>query len=271
MSITHPERALLLYPSLAKALGVELALLFSFYQGRLGSQPSIYLSFHELESELPFWNVQQIKVLHQELIRSGLISGRVLSNQIEVIPLVDAGRVAPLSERQPQAAEQRAVSHLPVVDQPPVAAPQSPPSRGAVPSFGGTSGWRRNKDELQQIFEAAERRKRQMCTMEIGWQPSEVIYQHLPQHSISESFARGCLDEFVTYYLGQERLQSNWDQRFLAWVKRAWRDEESKQAREQRFSEPSQAGATHEKSRRDTRENRKRVTAAIMDLKNLDW
>ncbi len=150
---------------------------------------------------------------------------------------------------------------------------------GPAPTFGGSIGWARKAqqlqsgqgDELQAKFRQQEQLRKQLQPMELGWQPSQNFYALLPRHNISVQFAHSCLDEFVLYWLDKDRKETNWDQKFLGWVKREWVRKQTEDGRQQRISKEKQTGFSHENPRRDTRENRKRVTAAVMDIKDTDW
>jgi len=183
------------------------------------------------------------------------------------------------------------VSELPVCDTPPpavqpmrrVARRRIDPAnlmqqRGPAPTFGGATGWHRqgeesgSSDELHQRFEMHEERNQKLHAMFIGWKPSDTFYELLPRHSIPNEYAEECLDEFTLYWLDKDRKESNWDQKFLAWVKREWIRKQTREARQRnQDSSETTTGVSHENTRRDTRENRKRVTAAIMDIKDTDW
>ncbi len=266
-----PERPLLLYPSLAKTLGVEAAILLSFYAEQasvLGNPISLPLS--NLLRQLSFWSETQILGLSEQLVVAGVIEAKRSASMIEIRLLqADIKR----SAAETVAAESAPVSaletqRLPVVD---YTNRRPTPAESRVPNFGGSSGWRKEPSELDEIFAAAEQRKKQLREMHLDWRPSQMFFELLSRNPMTPEFAENCLDEFIAYYIEKGKAENNWDQRFLAWVKRAWRDEESQQARANKFNEASQVGGNHETSRRDSRENRKRVTAAIMDLKNLDW
>jgi len=150
---------------------------------------------------------------------------------------------------------------------------------GPAPTFGGSIGWARKgqqvesgqPDELQARFRQEEQLRRQLHSMNLDWQPSQNFYQLLPRHNISVQFAHSCLDEFVLYWMDKDRKETNWDQKFLGWVKREWVRKQTNEGRQQRLSKEQQTGFSHENPRRDTRENRKRVTAAVMDIKDTDW
>ncbi|MGH1461512.1 MAG: DnaT-like ssDNA-binding domain-containing protein [Neptuniibacter sp.] len=153
------------------------------------------------------------------------------------------------------------------------------PRLGPAPTFGGSIGWARkaqqmssgHDDELQAKFHQEEQLRKQLQPMALGWQPSQNFYALLPRHNIAIQFAHSCLDEFVLYWLDKDRKETNWDQKFLGWVKREWVRKQTDEGRQQRLSKEQKAGFSNENPRRDTRENRKRVTAAVMDIKDTDW
>ena len=127
-----------------------------------------------------------------------------------------------------------------------------------------------DRDKQQVIFEQHEERNHHLHAMFLGWQPSSNFFELLPRQGISEEFARELIDEFVLYWVNKDRRETSWDQKFLGWVKREWVKKQTRDGREQRQAQ-QQTGFNHENSRRDTRENRKRVTQAIMDIKDTDW
>ncbi|WP_020682083.1 DnaT-like ssDNA-binding domain-containing protein [Marinobacterium rhizophilum] len=149
--------------------------------------------------------------------------------------------------------------------------PQTIQARGPAPTFGGASGWRRHKDELQVLFEQHEERNQQLKPMQLGWRPSATFFALLPRHNIAEEYAEGLLDEFVLYWLDKDRKETNWDQKFLAWVKREWVRKQTRDGRNTGADKERQTGFNNENTRRDTREKRKQVTAAIMDIRDTDW
>lgn len=174
---------------------------------------------------------------------------------------------------QPNPPEAPPASAPPVQAQTPVRRQQprqAVQSRTPAPAFGGSTGWRRHKSELQVIFEQHEERNHHLHAMFLGWQPSSNFFELLPRQGISEEFARELIDEFVLYWVNKDRRETSWDQKFLGWVKREWVKKQTRDGREQRQAQ-QQTGFNHENSRRDTRENRKRVTQAIMDIKDTDW
>ena len=190
----------------------------------------------------------------------------------------------------PQRGRPQAVSQLPVYDEPPVqpnpmqslSKPQASGNlmqqRGPAPTFGGSTGWsnkwRRNKDELEDIFAKAEHNHQKMTKMDLEWKPSAMFYELLPKYGIEAEFANGCLDEFALYNIDKDRKASNWDQKFLAWVKRAWTSKQTQDSRNQQYQNERSngaAGALNENSRPDSRAKRKQITDVVMDIKDTDW
>jgi hypothetical protein len=265
-----PEQPLFVSPSLATRYGVDGALLFGLIEQYrlLVRADELTISFSALLARCPFWSDSQLMERLYALAAESLFGLQVSGDQLLISFEKGATQLGSISPVNPSPAVSKVT-----VSQATTARPQThrlPNSRQNVPpSFGG--GWRRSTNELDEIFEAAEQKRKLQIRMDVSWRPDESFYQLLQQHGIEAQFAESHLDEFTLYYLDKLDHQSVWNQKFLAWVKRAVRDQESRSAKAERFNESSQAGGQHEKSRRDTRENRKRVTAAVMDLKNLDW
>ncbi|EPJ49969.1 MAG: hypothetical protein OFPI_21570 [Osedax symbiont Rs2] len=141
---------------------------------------------------------------------------------------------------------------------------------GPAPSFGGSTGWKkRSSDELQQVFAQQEEINKQLQGMSMDWKPSSMFYTSLTRNNIPHEFANNCLDEFMLFYCDKNKKERSWDQKFLAWVKRAWVKKQSSENRA--ISSQQQTGYSHENSQRDTREKRKRITAAIMDIHDTNW
>ncbi|WP_293265285.1 DnaT-like ssDNA-binding domain-containing protein [Neptunomonas sp.] len=320
MSFKIPEKPLFVYPSLARELGVEAALLLYLCHEQLGvtgitdesGNSSAVLSAQQWQRVTEFWEVgtvdQLVRVLSEKtsihVIKNTSGSVRiseVISRSKRPPPSVydsqslatHASRVevnydvsspsitAPQSQPyQKSSLEQVSTATLPVLETPPPYPRRPLPSRntmrdrGPAPAFGGSIGWNRQKDELEQTFDRHEKRNQQLHVMHLGWTPSEMFFSILPRHQIPREFVETCLDEFILYYIDKERKESNWDQKFLAWIKREWVQKQTRDAREQRNEQQrytSGSGKNDENTRRDTKEKRKRVTAAIMDIKDTDW
>ncbi len=142
---------------------------------------------------------------------------------------------------------------------------------GPAPSFGGSTGWKkRSNNELQTIFDQQEVLNKQLQSMTMDWKPSAMFYSTLSRSNIPPKFVSECIDEFILFYCDKNKKERSWDQKFLAWVKRAWVKQESNDNRV-RHSPQQQAGSGHENSQRDSREKRKRITAAIMDIHDTNW
>ncbi|KAA0874971.1 DnaT-like ssDNA-binding domain-containing protein [Nitrincola tapanii] len=274
-----PEMPIQVLPSLIRRLGTDEALLLSVlhqYAGyhALGTQepPECVLALNQWRALADFWDENKHWAIAQSLVRQQVLRLEQHSGRVRFTLLS-----WPITDTTPTAATLPVYSAPPPSRHPPLQPePRPTPSatlsaRGPAPTFGGHSGWRHQKDELQALFDEHEQRNRRMLAMHLGWQPSTMFFELLPRHAIPESFARECLDEFVLYWMDQDKRESNWDQKFLGWVKREWVKRQAREAREQRFETSNTMSKTDENTRRDTRENRKRVTAAIMDIKDTDW
>ncbi|GGB83164.1 hypothetical protein GCM10011352_06250 [Marinobacterium zhoushanense] len=300
MSFTFPEKPLLIYPSLACRIGVEPALLLGLYHEaveRSGmtderGRSELLLSRAQWLALAPFWDEVRLRELSEALVAQQMVeitwgsAGNLRLRMPAPKPAPVAAEAPALRAAAAETAPQRTsapaepVRRLPVVDEPPpaprpVRQANLAQRRGPAPTFGGSIGWRRHKDELEEIFEQAEQRNQKLQAMFIGWQPSELFHQLLPRYAIPAEFADGCIDEFVLYFLDKDRKESNWDQKFLAWVKREWVKKQTQDARDKRYQQERDSSLTgagsHENTRPDSREKRKRVTAAIMDIKDTDW
>ncbi|MGB0466745.1 MAG: DnaT-like ssDNA-binding domain-containing protein [Pontibacterium sp.] len=289
---------MLIYPSLAEHYGLEGALLLGIYHqlarhiGLRNAQgfPELKLDKANWSHLVPFWDQDKLASVTHHLVSLGAIEAAMNSTGIRVLLLasVDApaadpqpvrveAPVPPAQDRQPEPVSRLAVMNQPPSqsDAPPLGVAQKPVAsvrpRTPAPGFGGSTGWRKHKSELQVLFEQHEERNQNLHAMFLKWQPSAAFFEMLPRHGISEEFARDCVDEFVLYWLDKDRRETSWDQKFLGWVKRDWVKKQSRDGRDQRQISQKQTGFNHEDPRRDSRENRKRVTRAIMDIKDTDW
>lgn len=280
-----------------------------------GQPVAIVISRDQWLQLVPFWDEEQLAMTTGHLVALQAIDvGFMADGQVQVShvwpvsaqPAEERGAAEMATPPSPDTitahdvegsgVELEPVSELPVYNAPPE---QAVPSRrlvrrrinpetlmqqrGPAPTFGGSTGWRKPEstdetdkpDELHQVFNMREEHNQKLHPMFVGWKPSDTFFELLPRHGIPNTYAEECLDEFTLYWLDKDRKESNWDQKFLAWVKREWIRKQTREAR-QRNQDNSDttgnaAGKGYENARRDTRENRKRVTAAIMDIKDTDW
>ena len=257
-------------PQKALAFGVEKALLVELLEqfAALTPDTSFTISTARIQQRCPFWSAGQIALYLEELQQAGVFSA---SSEGEIWQISFSDQLPTQKGTLVTSARSDSTDRQPVLRPEPVAPSDKiqKPQRSKVPSFGG--GYRRSASELDEIFAAAEAKKRQQIRMELDWQPTQAFFEQLQMHGIQNEFAQSCLPEFTLYYLDQSDSETTWNQKFLSWVRRAVRDEQSRTAKEQRLNNPSYSGGQNEKSRQDTRENRRRVKAAIMDIKNLDW
>ncbi|HSG04658.1 MAG TPA: DnaT-like ssDNA-binding domain-containing protein [Marinobacterium sp.] len=272
---------LLLDPSLATQLGVDAALLLGFLrQQSLLTNGRLRTALAPLQRFFPFWDEARLLQLLEQLEHCKQLKFRLLDAELEIAlhaeqvpqPAAPSQQASsPVSQRRPTSrlkpsVNARSVQQLPVVERP--SSGNKP--LGPAPTWGAGRGWRA-PNELDEIFDAAEQRAKQRREMDLDWTPSQTFYELLSRTAIEPAFAQQCIDEFIAFYVERGKPESNWDQRFLRWVKQAWTGEENRRAGAEGFAVASPIGTAHEKSRQDTREGRKRVTRAVMDLKNTDW
>ncbi len=309
MSQLFPEQPILFYPSLARRFGAEQALLLSVYyqyalhHGAVDAQDNVQFILRRREwlALTPFFDEEKLAQLTNSLVDQGVLDAQFQANgSIRVIVLeVEAGAVVadagqsteplPGSLRKSQAvAVTRPKGDLPSAAQsaplPPAmtqpwCSEHSPPKptaspslmvRGPAPSFGGSTGWAKPKDDLQLLFERQEQHHQQLKEITPNWQPQQDTLQLLAKKSITEAFSLACADQFVAYYMGQGQRKKSWEQPFMKWVMREWVDAQKKQYREQ--ANKDQQGFSGERDQARTRQDkRERITSSVMDINNIDW
>ncbi len=311
MSGLFPESPVLFYPSMAQRYGAEEAILLSIYQefarhhGAVAAEQQMYFLARRMEWQklAPFWSEEQLAALTNSLVTQGIIEAEFNSNgSIRVLmlhanaeaspasenkagPENNSAQLAPLPERgtRPEIVE-------PQLQEPSVAAPVQSKAytaiaeshqptgdtmlvRGPAPSFGGSTGWSRPKDDLQRLFDQQEQRNQQLHEIDLDWKPSSTTYQMLAKHNITAEFADDIVDEFVAYWLAQNKKKTSWDPHFIDHVKRKWVQEQSRQGRRaQAAKTDSKFEGNGERYQSNNRaEKRERITSAVMDINNVDW
>ena len=292
MSDVFPERPILFYPSVALRYGADEAILLSILDEHFRQQATtdertevLLLAPGQLSLLTPFWSSESVAQILQSIEHQGVLQVKkgqqgtltLYRRKSSSIPRLQAD-TASTTEIARTTAQQHAIAtpepvetSLPVYNNPPPSKERQP-RRTPAPMFGGNAGWRRGKDELQQIFERHEERNQRLVPMDLGWKPSTAFFDMLSRQSIPSTYADECLNEFILYWLDKDRKETNWDQKFLAWVKREWVHKQSREASASGSANEKQSlGQRNENTRRDTRENRKRVTASIMDIEDTNW
>lgn len=301
MSFRFPEKPVLFYPSLARTAGSDEAILLAIYHDYIqihglpdkSGYPSAVLSRAEWLSLTGFWDEEKLAMTTSSLVSQGYVQasfghGRAIKLAL-LMPMdqqATPSNSAVFPDEPPSPPVM--VQDLPVVEQPPERSEisrrvhQAQPRRlGPAPTFGGSIGWSKSRqvtpsrettaeNDFASRLNEIEQKNQKLQSMSLGWRPSQMLLDMLPRHSIPQPFAEGLLDEFILYWLDKDRKESNWDQKFLAWVKREWVNQQTRDARKQRAEEANK-GVNHENTRPDNREKRQRVTAAIMDIKDTDW
>ena len=70
--------------------------------------------------------------------------------------------------------------------------------------------------------------------IEASWRPDTEILKQIQQHGLPVNFAEECLAEFVRYWAERNEAHHSWASKFLKWVIRRWREEETVFAAKQR-------------------------------------
>ncbi|WP_432470640.1 DnaT-like ssDNA-binding domain-containing protein [Amphritea sp. HPY] len=290
MGFRFPEKPVLFYPSLAREIGSDEAILLALYHEHIqlhglpdqSGQNVATLGRQEWLALADFWDEERLAVTTNSLVSQGYLQAAFGQGGAIRIQLQQPGQPQVMPEYEYEQ-EPVAVQQLPVVEQPPERNEISrrvhqaqPQVRGPAPTFGGSIGWSNRRAQMSENdfasrLDAIEEKNQKLHPMFLGWRPSKILFEMLPRHNIPADFAEQLLDEFVLYWLDKDRKESNWDQKFLAWVKREWVKKQTRDGREQRYAKDANTGVNHENTRADPREKRKRVTAAIMDIKDTDW
>jgi hypothetical protein len=309
MSRLFPEPPILFYPSLACRFGAEQAILLAIYyqyalhHGAVDAKgcAQFVLRRREWLSLAPFFDEEKLAQLTNSLVDHGVLDAQFQANgSIRVMVLDEGGDSAVAGSDQPlktmsgstptsQTADlDRSESRLPSFRQGasvPSDATQlspcakSPPRssigqslmvRGPAPSFGGSTGWAKPKDDLELLFERQEQHHQQLKEITPNWQPQQDTLQLLSKKNITEDFSLACADQFVAYYMGQGQRKKSWEQPFMKWVMREWVDAQKKQYREKAIKD--QQGFSGERDQARTRQDkRERITNSVMDINNIDW
>ena len=350
MGFRLPEKPVLFYPSLARQIGTDEALLYAIYADRLearGEQDShgnlsLCLDRNDWLRLADFWNETRLANVTRSLVSHGYIQATsgdaritltllpqlpdsvceelpiveplAAAREEPVVPVLDVREpvsepiAEPVAEEEPPVLYQQAEAEYmqPFADDPYYATPSAPPvtvqklpvmeqppsrddlrqlrqhqevqpqNRGPAPTFGGSIGWSKSRPQpgagnlFATQLDELEQKNKKLHSIFLGWRPSQILFDTLPRHSIPADFAEQLIDEFVLYWLDKDRKETNWDQKFLAWVKREWVQKQTREAREQRYKQDDSSGGVQQ-GRPDARQKRQRVTAAIMDIKDTDW
>ncbi len=144
--------------------------------------------------------------------------------------------------------------------------------RGPAPSFGGSVGWSRPKDELEVLFDQQEKRNQTLHEMHADWQPDNTTQHLLKKQNIPPEFAETLIDEFVTYWSMRDRKEASWDHLFIRLVKKQWVKEQTRQGRLARSGDQDSSEVKGERYQPNHRaEKRERITREVMDINNIDW
>ncbi|MEH6822547.1 MAG: DnaT-like ssDNA-binding domain-containing protein [Motiliproteus sp.] len=301
MSKLFPEQPILFYPSLACRFGTEEAILLSVYyqyachHGVINAeeQAQFILRRREWQALSPFFDEDKLAQLTSSLVDQGVLDAQFQANGSIRVTLLDTGAetavgvsaqpAEPMRESRPAVLPERladvrrpseaADSIRSSVRMPEPTIAHTAPSmivRGPAPSFGGSTGWAKPKDDLQLLFERQEQHHQQLKEITPNWQPQSDTLQLLAKKSITDEFSLACADQFVAYYMGQGQRKKSWEQPFMKWVMREWVGAQKKQYREQ-VTKDQQGYSGERDQTRARQDKRERITTSVMDINNTDW
>lgn len=293
MSGLFPEPPILFYPSIARRYGAEEAVLLAVYDqyarhhGDRDEQGRAYFIARRGEwlELISFWSEERLAQLTSSLVTQGALDAEFRANgSIRILLTVPVEAsvppAAPVPSAQTEAAQEPMSPPTVAQSRPePVEAPPTPSEfcgtgmvRGPAPSFGGSNGWRRPKDDLQHLFESRERQNRLLQEITLAWRPNETSYQLLTKRNIPTAFIDDCIDEFVSYWMALGTKKHTWDSEFIKRVNSQWVKEQSRQGRTARQSGQQSVEGNGERHQSNHRaERRERITEAVMDIHNTDW
>eukprot|EP01155_Anaeramoeba_flamelloides_P024890 Anaeramoba_flamelloidesa811530_35.p2 GENE.a811530_35~~a811530_35.p2 ORF type:complete len:191 (+),score=6.75 a811530_35:477-1049(+) len=170
-----PEAPVLFYPSLARELGSDEALLLTIYAD-YARHAGMHADDGSVECILPhsrwlqladFWSEARLRSATESLASQGCLQASLNqggSVRLRLLPRAPAPAVPEAREPEPaEAPAPQPVQQLPVYEAPPPRPARRDSMiqrRGPAPTFGGSIGWRRHKDELQAIFEQGEKKRK---------------------------------------------------------------------------------------------------------------
>jgi hypothetical protein len=211
-----PEKPLVISPSLAATIGLEEAVMLQQLHDRSRyEKPRLengyrwfsldLVALHEL---FPFWQAGEVQRVAGNLRDQGilLLGGEVLLSSGRLDFALNEKVVAAVEDA---AAGERVEAH--------------------------------HKPTVQQHFPAGRESGSETAIvgphkMFADWQPDPEIIRQIERYGISGGFINDMLPEFVSYWLERGEAHHSWGARYLKWVVRKWREEETLFAARQQAS-----------------------------------
>lgn len=241
-------------PELAATLGLEEALLVQLLQeiNLLHATAEISFSSEQRLRLLPFWSDTQLTAVLRRLEAQGLVELIAESPwKIRLLATDDAASATSI----PGAALARNVPASELT---------------AMPIFAMNEARQRNQadDDLAYLRKSSSTRlpvKIRKRRMHEHWEPSDDFPALLAFHDIPLNFALSELLKFRQYFLKHDRMEVNWDVRFLTWVQRAWHDSLNTQGHYERTQ------TADDNSANSARGARAKVRDALRNIEDTDW
>lgn len=157
---------------------------------------------HDIEESFPFWQAGDIQRIANSLKEKGVI---LLAPEPYLL-----NKILTLALNEKVVAAVERVETKEMTAAPAARATPTPSAPVAAQRIGGAH------------------------VIDASWRPDTEILKQIQQHGIPVSFANECLTEFVRYWSERNEAHHSWASKFLKWVVRRWREEETVFASKQR-------------------------------------
>lgn len=269
MNNYFPEAPIFFYPSLAREIGTDEALLYSIYTNYLqaygqlneNNRLCVTIPYHRWQKLVDCWLESRLIKATFNLKKLGFI--RVASREAGITLELKSSLSEDLCNPPPVASE---ALNLNPVDAP---CQRSTTAFRGIMDYGDYRAQSESTDRFSSVMKDLEQKGRKYHFMHLGWRPSPMLFAVLPKARIPVEFAESLIDDFVIYWLDKSLKVSNWDQKFLAWVKREWG--KTREPLEHDNQKQGAAEVSQELPHTHSIQNRWGVAASILDVRNVDW
>ncbi len=221
-----PEQPLLLYPSLARQLGVEEALLLQLLtQYHLNSPTQnqngyewLTLTHQQLNTTAPFWQARDIQRLVTNLREANVLL-------LASAPYLQSHMLKFAFKPAPAKAQTTSYPHQ--TNGTPASQPQTGNPQVATRQIN--SGAQHGHIQQEALPHSAHQQTPRMNIIAPHWQPERDTLNQLAQHNIPESFALSHVGEFITYWRERNEPAHSWNGKFHAHVMHKWRGHQAQQ------------------------------------------
>ncbi len=264
MNIQFGEKLLSLSPSLAAQIGLEEAILAQLVLELSHICPSknlmgkdwFYLAPERWPELIPFWNMTKINQVFHNLEALKMVERHHNSNGQFLIRLIPENAFHPAAsanhnhrvEQQvnPAAGRPSAVTNQQARNANPAARARNQAHAG-LPTF-----------MIEKSNEFAQT-KGYRTPMDMGWKPDQkLLIPRLIGDNIPVEFAREQLADFKSHYIETGTVASDWNTRFIRWVK-------------EQYSKQTRYAGGYNNTQSPKQEQRDGVRRALNDIHDTSW